>query len=73
MSGDSKECGICGTMRDELGDRTFQYVIAGARLQASVDEDQFPRLKSEIERTQAEYSDARENLIRHYQERHPIV
>lgn len=60
-------------MRDELGDRTFQYVIAGARLQASVDEDQFPRLKSEIERTQAEYSDARENLIRHYQERHPIV
>ncbi len=73
MSDDSKGCEVCDALRDELGECTFQYVLAGARLQASVEEDEFTRLKSAVERTQAKYAEAREDLIRHYQESHPLV
>jgi hypothetical protein len=73
VSDDSKGCEVCEALRDELGDCTFQYVLAGARLQASVEDDEFPRLKTEVEKTQAKYAEAREDLIRHYQESHPLV
>ena len=73
MGDDSKSCKICEELRDELGDRTFQYVIVGAKLQALVEVDQFTDLKMEVEKAQVSYSEARENLIQHYQECHPDV
>lgn len=73
MSDDSKTCQMCEELRDELGDRAFKYVIVGAKLQALVDVEQFSDLKIEVEKAQVGYSEARENLIQHYQERHPDV
>ncbi|HUG81991.1 MAG TPA: hypothetical protein VML01_10030 [Bryobacterales bacterium] len=73
MGDDSKSCKVCDELRDELGDRTFQYVIAGARLQALEDVEQFTDFKTAVEKAQAGYSEARENLIQHYQEFHPDV
>ena len=73
MSDDPKSCKVCEELRDELGDRTFQYVIVGARLQALEDVEQFDELKLAVEKAQVSYSEARENLIQHYQEFHPEI
>ena len=73
MSDDSKTCETCGAMRDELGDRTFQYILVDAKLRSVTDGDagQIQSLKDKREKARGEYEEALDHLIRHYQESHP--
>lgn len=73
MREERKVCPLCEAMQARFVDTTWECVLADAWAGTGVETefDHLQHLNSELERAEAEYQEARADLVRDYQEHYP--